>query len=243
MPQTPVFSLPFEAEGDQPGKTLTGGEFGLDAILAEDVEAALLTLQSTLAANAADIATLQAEVSDLEDGTSLIGWVPVASGVQGVGTGPFTIDITDGGRFPAGTFDMLRLYLHGDLDGTGSVRLRTNATINGHRTSAYTISATGTVGDTTFQDAASQWFLAFWNTSNNNHVECTIIDTGGTVAASYMSKGSQTSAINSNNLNSHCWGELTENRLIDSLEIRPFSDASNLFGNVGVKWWVEGYRS
>ena len=61
--QTPVFGLPYEDSGDQPGISLTGGEFGTEDILAEETEAALLLVRQEFQN---DIDALEVDVAELQ---------------------------------------------------------------------------------------------------------------------------------------------------------------------------------
>lgn len=243
MPNTPVYGFRFEDPDEQPGVSLTGGSSGTEDILAEQVETELIRIEGDLNTEVASLAALTSRVDDLENGDSLIGWVPIGAGAVAPGSGPFSIDVTDSGRFPAGTFSAFRLRAFGDLDGVGSIRCRTNGAVSDHLTGAFSISSTGVIGDNTFQSNVSQWFLGFWNLGDNCSVEALIFNTDGIKNCSYTSTGVAQSTTNSLHKISHGFGGLLVARLISSLELRPFSSVSNLWGSFGLNWWLEGFRT
>src|SRR5690554_7736615 len=152
MPQTPVYGLPFEAPGDLPGHTLDGGPVGDQPILAEAVEAELSRVDN-------DIAGL---VEDIEE--AALGWTPIGAGEQS-NVSAFVIDVTAGGKYPAGTFSLMRLYLRGQMDGTAqwlSLNINDSLTEDSHRTSWLVYDAEGNLDENGTEDRVA-WRIAFWS--------------------------------------------------------------------------------
>src|SRR5690606_9640413 len=98
MPLIPPYGLRVPETTDQPDVVGDMLNFG------EDVSDELVRIDS-------DIAGL---VDDIEE--AALGWTPIGAGEQS-NVSAFVIDATAGGKYPPGTFSMMRLYLRGDMDG------------------------------------------------------------------------------------------------------------------------------
>ena len=221
MPSTPTYGLPFEAPGDLPGHTLDGGPVGDQPILAEAVESELLRIDG-------DVADLQAEVAR--------GWTPIGSGNE---SSNFTIDLTAGGKFPAGTFEVMRLYMRGSLSTDGTlvqVRVNSDTTSGMHRAGwmIFTPSTGATEGDV--RDATS-WPVAQWSTANVGLAEVTIFNTHISTQLGYRANGYRGGSTSARRV-FEAGGDLLNSRLINSLQVFPFTG-----GITACRWWVEGFRS
>lgn len=175
-------------------------------------------------------------------GVPVSGWTPVTAGVRGAGTGDFSVDVTDGGRFPVGTFSRLRLTMKGDLDAAGTIRIRVNddSTAGLHRTGMVVMDAGGTVGPTHHAEGTT-WYLAEWATVSTNTATVEIFDTDGSNLLSYMGSGTRQSSSTTVHSISQAWGSLTASRLMSTIHVRPFSSGANVFGDI-MRWELEGYR-
>jgi hypothetical protein len=240
MPQTPVFGLPFEEEGDQPGITLNGGEFGTEVILAEAVETALLGLNASIQTNAADIATLTARVAALEAGTTIPGWTPIQAGSN---TGAsFSIDLTDGGRFAVGEFELVRLFMRFDLDAEGMVNVR----INGDSSAVYRMGrlvydANGLLDDSGGFSALARWQIGHGATVSTNNLIATFFHMGANNLHNYQATSQRSSDSATTTRRGEFWGSLSSALAATPSSLFVFAaDGATSFSNSW--WWAEGYR-
>lgn len=117
MPQTPIYGLPSEALGDQPGHSLHGGTAGLDPILAEEVEKQLSRVDG-------DISNIEnVVIPGLEAQATSAQVLGVIDSGQGTNTTEFTnIDqnyrdlmiLWRGASDGSGQIDSLALRFNGD---------------------------------------------------------------------------------------------------------------------------------
>lgn len=222
MPQTPVYGLPFEAPGDLPGHTLDGGPVGAEPILAEAVEAELSRIDS-------DVADLQAEVAR--------GWIPIGSGEE---LSNFTIDLTAGGKFPAGTFSLIRVYLRGSLTVDG---VRIQVRVNGDTTPELHLRSwmvhrmdTGALVESG-ADAVTSWPVGLWSTGASCNSRITIYRTDVSSILSFDAVGYRASSGNTLRYRMQSNGHLAAARLLSSLQVFPFTGSiARCF------WWAEGFR-
>ena len=247
---TPVFNLPFEAPGDEPGHTLDGGEFGLDPILAEAVEAALLGLAASINTHTAQLAAVEQRLDDLEDGTSMVGWVPIVSGTSGA-VASFDLDITAGGKFPVGHFALLRLHMRFDLSGTGVVNIRINNDSGTGDPYYFGMRATdfanaGESGVDILNHASqTSWRVGYGATVSTNNLICEIFHTNAATLHNFqatsarMSQGSATTQAQATAV-----GALASNLSATptSLRLLAFTTAGVAISFAQAWYWLEGYR-
>src|SRR5690554_4979148 len=161
VPLTPVYGLPHERGASLPGRTLTGGPTGEDPVLAEAVEA--------------ELQRVDGDVQDVRQALDR-GWIPIASGEE---TGSFTIDLTAGGVYPAGTFSLVQIFYRGSLSEETWLQNRVNGdnTSNLHRR-GWTVQATSS-GNFVYNDASdgTAWRIARWSSGAANNAMVTIFET------------------------------------------------------------------
>lgn len=102
--QTPIYGLRFQELNDPPD----GPSLGED--LALDVEDELQRIDSNVSSNDSDISSLQSRVTTNENDIADLkkGWNFIDSGREST---DFSIDLTAGGAYPAGTFRMIKIHL------------------------------------------------------------------------------------------------------------------------------------
>src|SRR5690606_22028030 len=229
MPQTPVYGLPIEAPGDLPGHTLDGGPVGDQPILAEAVEA-----EASRVAN--DIAGL---AEDIEE--AAVGWTPIGAGEQS-NVSAFVIDVTAGGKYPPGTFSLMRLYLRGEMDGDAqwvSLNINNSLTEDSHRTSWLRYNAQGSLEASGHEDRVT-WRIAYWSgTLIANVAQVTLYATNTPSYVSYEATGTYIATGGSASNRSVTWGRLNENRLVTSLRVGRIGTADI----ATCRWWLEGWRN
>lgn len=234
MPTTPVYGFPFEDENDQPGITLTGGEAGTEAILAEEIETEVERIDT-------DLSDVQGRVTTIEE-VGILGWTYINHGVNS-GTG-FTVDLTRGGALPIGAFDMIRLHMRFDLDDEGFVLLRINndsSDIYRHGTLIY--DALGNLDDAFHNvgPGSNGWRIGYGATVSTNNLTCQLFHTNGDVLVSYQS----ISTRQSDDPNAHKWGQHWGS-LVTQVGAAPSSLRVMTVGSVSYTnawWWVEGFRT
>lgn len=177
MPQTSPYGFEFEIVGQQPGRTLHGGDPPSSPILAEQVNDEIERVD-------VDVSTVQTNVDNLD---AEVAWKRIAEGTH---TGSaFSIPV------PSGEYSQLKLNLRGHLDGIGTVRLRINDdTSAGHRTMARGIEHNGTIGASAQSDEANQWICAHWASTAGNTCTVHLYVTDVTANVGYDSFGQRMSA-------------------------------------------------
>lgn len=238
MPSTPQYGLPFEALADEPGHSLHGGQLGTDPILAEEVETELERIDT-------DVTNLGDRTTAIEQ-NGVLGWTHIDWGVN-VGSN-FNIDVTKGGVFPAGTFGMLRLSGRWAVDGLGTVRLRINDETGIHNYSFFARDVEGELSgsdpdpdDHGTQENANQWVIARGAGDESQTFICTIFRTESASTCPMQSTFTRPFfSLPSNSQWGMAWGDLSESKLITSLNVRPFSDDANQF--LSISWYLEGYK-
>lgn len=135
MPQTVPDGFEFEQfPGDEPGRTLHGGHAGDSPILAEQVQAKFIDVDAQLAA-------YEARIAAIENGTGGVGWIPITSGSSSGSS--FTVDLTDGGRFPSPPlWSEVRVSMKIDLSAAAYVNARVNGDNDlgvGYRSGSFTM--------------------------------------------------------------------------------------------------------
>lgn len=232
MPITPVYGFHFEDADDQPGISLTGGEAGTELILAEQVEDELQNIQG-------GVNDIGDRVTEIED-NGILGWTYINHGTASGAS--FVIDLTKGGAFGAGDFDLLRLHMRYDLDGIGWVGLRINSVAEGkYRDGGNLWEADGQLGEAFFAVQADQWRVGFGSTNSNNTLICEIVHTNGDNFMGYQSNSARPSTdIDAHRYGNH-WGVIRETigAPPSSLRLAPLAGAA-AFANAW--FWVEGFR-
>lgn len=165
------------------------------------------------------------------------GWQPITAGVISVNT---VVDLTDGGRFPAGTFSQIRLTFDGNMNSdSADLLLRVNADgsaglhQNGMVTRGYTDWADPEAA-IYHNSGTTLWRVAQWHTTDCTAV-VTIFGTAASRHCPFRGWGARLSGTSGSHRESVSSGRLTANRLIDSIEVR--GDINSLL------FWAEGYRS
>ncbi len=183
----------------------------------------------------------QLDVWDGSDWSSFYrgGWVQIDSGSFS-GTPPFTIDITQGGRFPAGTFSCIRFRGRGNTATASWVTLRVNGdtTASMHESAWIRRQAGDGSVDTSGRDSTSIWRLgSFGSFPGSSVFETTIMNTQVSNRLGFQSRGSSLGSTAAVSFTSETWGSLTESRLLDSLRISTFDPNSDF---MNLDWQVEG---
>lgn len=223
MPSTPIYGFPFPTLDDQPGATLHGGTSGTEPILAEKVEGELERVDQSLS-------TVQTDVAR--------GWRPIGHNDEPGGV--FNIDLTAGGKFPAGTFTIIKVYLRGDLSEFGTrlnVRVNNDSTAGLHRRAYEVRRLDNQAIIESGSDAVTSWPVAYWGTATNSIAEMTMWPCDGSRRVTMKAWSVRTSGISSNRERLESQGDLEEARLVSSLQVFP------LVGDiVQCSWWAEGWR-
>lgn len=169
-----------------------------------------------------------------------LGWVPIAQDVE-ASVSSFIIDLTDGGRFPAGTFSRIKVSMRGNLV-TGPLRIfarvNNDSTPGLHRSGMVTQDSTGAivVGGTEWGDE-NRWRVGYWHILTNNTCE---IEIYGSQSSGFGLPYQATATRNGTTAGTHQFstagGRLEGSLLISSLQMS--SDGGTWDA---VRWWAEGY--
>lgn len=177
-------------------------------------------------------------------------WVPVAQ-VGGWETivsttisGNTDIDITLGGRYPAGTFDTIWIKLVGGLTESAeqiAVRVNGDSTAGLHEW-AYTATELLTGGvDSAEADESGIWEVARWGGNDNCTAECTIYGTDADALLSFQGEGYRSASTQSLRQRTLSGGQLASSRLLSSVEIRA-SGLATPKNTPGVHVTIAGHR-
>ena len=219
MPLIPPYGLRVPEKSDQPD--VAGDMLNLG----EDVRDQLVRVDN-------DIAEIQTELGR--------GWVPIDSGEE---DGNFTIDLTAGGKFPAGTFSLIRIYFRGSTSADG---VRVQARVNEDTTPELHLRAwqvvntnSGAIVDSLEGNNpdVTSWPFAYWSSAASCNAQMLIYRTDvpsilSMEATSYRAA----SGANARHIGTFR-GHLAEPRLLHSLRIFPFTGVIN-----DCLWWAEGFR-
>lgn len=249
MPFTPVYGFHFEDADDQPGVSLTGGSVGTELILAEQVENEIQRVEGDIGNVEDRVTAVEARLDLLEAGTTQPGWTPIASGSAG-STASFIIDLTNGGRFLDGAFEMYRLQMRYDLDGgSGNVLMRVNSDDSAiYRSGLVNYPSTGpATSDIALHFSAAQgWRVARGATLTSNNMELLLFAVTGGGVLTFQSTSNRQSDTASVHQWIECWGALSSGTLTPtSLRLHVFGgdlggDSASSFTNAW--WYVEGFR-
>ena len=166
--------------------------------------------------------------------------MPIGDGAEDT-VGFFDIDLTAGGRFPAGTFALIRFHAHGSLDDEGFVWARVNNDTTGsdHRWGYKTEEfASGEVVDFDRSAGAGQWQVGHWSTTACS-LELTLIGTHVSQNVQFRSESSRAGGT-TDHVITRAAGRLMVSQLVDSLRVAGSIGDSSQFTTL--RWWVEGYR-
>src|SRR5690606_18898524 len=224
MPQTPTYGLPFEhPRDDLPGYTLDGGPAGDQPILAEAVETELARLDNQISA-------LQAQIDALKSR----GWQDITP------AGGVIIDENTTIQVPAaGTYDMIRVYARGSLNGTGFLSMRINAdnSTDLHRRIRVTFNPSdGTIQAST-SDAGSVWLAFPWSDTANCTAEALLMNTDIPSALSFQAFATNPRGTAAERRMSLSGGYLRFNRTLSSTTFVATNTTIN-----SVRIWIEGHR-
>lgn len=234
----PAFTQPdgfiFEEPGDQPGISLTGGEFGTEEILAEQIQEKFQTLDAAAA-------SLASRVTAIENGTGGIGWIPIATG-GGAGS-DFTVDLTDGGRFPdPPLWNLVQLNMRFGLDDAGSVNLQINGESVGlYRSGYWMMDSDGPNPEIPFWAEQNSWRIARSGVFSTNNLVFTLFHTAADPGLlNFQCSFNQEGASGNTHRQGMASGALTaEGRTVSSLRLFTAGGASQ-FDNTA--WWALGLR-
>lgn len=162
MPQTSPDLFEFETPDEESGRTLHGGILGTSPILAEQVQAKFADVDAAHT-------DLAARVSALENGTGGAGWIVIGSGSAPAGHS-FTIDLTDGGRFPnPPLWNQVEVRMRMDMTAADLVVCRINADSSAvYRSGGYTVDGDGNVEEPWSYTANTVWAVARTATAGTN---------------------------------------------------------------------------
>src|SRR5690606_32507836 len=143
MPTTPKYGFPAPNDNDQP-----------------DVPADILALAEAVED---EIERVDLDVQDVSDAAEAagLGWVPINHG-SASSIGNLDIDLTDGGRFPAGTFHEIEITLDGSQDTAAVIICRVNndSTAGLHRAGYVTWALSdGSVNSSESNTSTNRWKL------------------------------------------------------------------------------------
>ncbi|MEU5156741.1 hypothetical protein [Glycomyces sp. NPDC021274] len=226
-----------ESTDDLPGVSLNGGLDGSGTKLPEQI-------QTKFIATDAAITDLMDRVAALESGSGGIGWIPIGSGTASGAT--FSIDLTDGGRFPnPPLWDEVRVSMRVDMSGSDDeVRCRVNNDSDlVYRSGSFTMDSQVPAvsdADNWHYPTASQsaWAIAKLGTISTNLIDLRIFHTGvSSSLLAFQAFSSRQSDSSSTHRNWMASGSLTSGKTATSLTfLAPASTFSTVY------WWAEGLR-
>lgn len=221
---TPVYGWPYEHPvNDQPGITLSGGEFGTEPILAEAVEE--------------DVSRIDSGLSAVDDRLTVVegfgrpSWVQIQSGAA-AGVSGFTI-----ADIPVATYSRVRLTLWGDATtASDPIRLTINDDLTAamHKSGLLVRDAAGTLISNTYADA-TRWNIAQWGTGDGCSAVIEIINTHVASVCAFMAQGERIGGSATAHTISRSWGRISSPRLLESLRV-----SAPLSGTFAANWWLEG---
>lgn len=230
MASTPTQGFPYPVPNDPPD-------------VPSDIRALAEALDTKITADDATIADLATRVAALEDGTGGVGWIPIATGSSS-GTS-FTIDLTDGGRFPdPPLWNMVQVDMRVDLSDVGGVAMRfSGETSNIYRSGSFQV------------DSANNFDTENWHLTNANHWRIAHLSTISTGVLSlklfhtaanpglipFQCKSSRQSDDPSVQRHTIASGSLISTGVtVSSLQFLPTAGATNINN---AWWWATGLRT
>lgn len=237
--QTPIYGLRFQELNDPPNGAKLGRE------LAFDVEDELSRIDGDVSTNTSAISSLDSRVTTNENDITDLkkGWNFIGQATET--TNAFTIDLTAGGQYPAGTFNMMKINIEGTLDsGNDLLAGRVNATNSSNYFRGYTrrrFSDGGLAGSNVA--LANAFALGWWSAFDGNHTELTFYDTDTASALPMQGVGMRAGADGfPNNMESVHTGGILDSLtlLMDSLLVFAPSGGMSLGTN---RWRAWGWRN
>jgi len=151
----------YETNADVPGVSQRA-EAG--TTLAEQVQAKFSTTDSSLA-------SLEDRIAALENGTGGAGWIVIGSGSAPAGH-DFTVDLTDGGRFPSPpAWNQIEVRMRLDLTADDMVLCRINGDSDSvYRSSMYSMDGTGASVNPSHSTPNNVWIIARTATAGTNSI-------------------------------------------------------------------------
>jgi len=217
MPLIPPYGLRVPEKSDQPD---VAGDM---LHLGEDVRDELLRLDNLVAA-------LQEEIDILKSR----GWQDITP------AGGVIIDENTTIQVPAaGTYDMIRVYARGSLNGTGFLSMRVNAdtATDLHRRIRVTFNPSdGTIQAST-SDAGSVWLAFPWSDTANCTAEALLMNTDVPSALSFQAFATNPRGTAAERRMSLSGGDLSFNRTLSSIQFVATNTTIN-----SVRIWIEGHR-
>lgn len=228
MPLSVPDQFPFEAPGDQPLHSLTGGSSGTEPILAEVLQTKWSALQTT-------IGDLADRLTVVEAASAASRWRHITTGSQTGGASTPALAV------PAG-FLMLRLSAWGDMADNQDLLLRVNEDSGSNHIWGLNIWGAGTAGATTdfthSGGGTSAWRIGRWATTESNNSLVNIFPGDGGQNPSYLSYSHRDSTTDTSHGIQLGRGKYLGDVVISSLRIlangTTFQD---------VRWVLEGYLS
>jgi hypothetical protein len=169
------------------------------------------------------------------------GWVPIIEDSFS-GTPPFTVDLTVGGKFPAGTFSAVRVRARGSLSGSAghvTVRVNNDSTADMHVTAFIRRNADD--GATTEADrvVGTVWRVGRWGTATGaSNLEFTIFHTSVSNVLSFLARSGALGSTAAVSFAFEAWGNLTQSLLLSSLRFATFDAASDIDIDYQIEGWI-----
>lgn len=185
-----------------------------------------------------DVKSLEDRIAALESSTRY-GWTFIDSGTQ---TGEFDVDFTAAGKYPAGTFDILRLHFQPYLvSGNSWLIAQTNGVIDS------TFYNRGWIGwefdggtrNRFESNTSDRWALGYISAQDGCNVETTIYraNVASKLPMRSVSNRGGPSSFDLNREIMHCHGSVNTDTLINSM--RLFVTGTETLGTI--HWHVEGF--
>lgn len=168
------------------------------------------------------------------------GWTRITSGAAGP-VSQVSIDLTGGGRFPAGTFDTIKVFADGYVDGTSILGARLNGVTDGnYNRTQVIIDATGGGGfaSSNAADNSTQWLVGEWGTgTRQNALELTLLHAAADSQMSMLFHAVNTGA-GTIGIGGGGYGNV--DILPASLQLRVASGGTSF---TGITWYALGLRA
>jgi hypothetical protein len=216
--------FPFEAPGDQPLHSLTGGSSGTEPILAEVLQTKWSALQTTIGDLADRLTVVEAAVAASR-------WRHITTGSQSGGAATPALAVPSG-------FLMLRLAVWGDMDAAEDLMLRVNGDSGSNHIWGLNIrAADGTTTSFSHSGAGTgAWRIGRWATTESNNSLVNIFPGDGGQNPSYLATAHRVSTGVTGHQIQHGYGKYLGDVVVSSLTILANSTTFQ-----DVRWVLEGY--